>query len=242
MTMDAKLLSLLVSGAELRVPSLDMSFPIDFIVVGDKSTLVFRSDWWQKENEQGVGVVSIDATPEPVGDGTWTFRHVQGYLLAPPGDEDQDKALRDSRTRAHLAREIYVAKLATWVEAESEHDFRPWIEHVMSLPTLQVEDLARTETAEREVGIIRLRDLDSQVVDTLVIDENGLAATAAEDGHLTRFAEQWMSYAEGQRPPLNDFLVWLSTVEIYEGLTFADLKTVSGSGDVQEIALRAALG
>lgn len=242
MTMDQKLLALLVSGAELRVPSLDMSFPVDFVVVGDRSTLVFRADWWQKENEQGVGVVSIAATPEPVGDGTWTFRHPQGYLLGPPGDADQERAIQDAQARAHFAREVYMTKLLTWIESESEYDFRPWVAHIVSLPAIKVEDLARRETAERPVGIIWLRDLNDRVVDTLVIDENGMAATADEDGHLARFAEQWMSYAGGRRPPLNDFLAWLSTVGIYEGLTFTDSKVVSSEGDVQEIALRSALG
>lgn len=238
--MDSKLLNALQSGMELRVPSLDVSFPIDFVVLGDRSTLVFRTDWWQKEDEVGVGVVSIDALPRAVGDGTWTFDHLEGYLLAPPGDADQARAIEDAKDRAHYARPSYLAKLQTWSVSESEHDFQPWIQVVMARPTVLLDQLVEAETRERPVGKILLRDGRGSVVDSLVIDENGFAATADEDGHLARFAEQWVSYAAGARPSMSEFLAWLAAQQVYGDFSFDGSGVVSAAGDVQEIALQAA--
>jgi len=238
--MDPKLLTALLSGMELRVPALDMSFPIDFIVVGDTATLVFRSDWWQKENTAGVGVVSIDATPRSLGDGTWTFDHREGYLLAPPGDADQDRALRDAQRRALFGRPAYLESLLTWSVSEPEFDFQPWIQAVTSLPAVMLDQLAESETRERQVGKILLRDGHGPVVDSLVIDENGHAAVVDEDGHLVRFAEQWVSFAAGARPAMSEFLSWLADQQVYGGLSFDGAGVVSASGDVQEIALRLA--
>jgi hypothetical protein len=238
--MDPKLLNALQSGMELRVPSQDVSLPIDFVVVGDRSTLVFRSDWWQKEDEVGVGVIAIDALPRAVGDGTWTFDHLEGYLLAPPGDADQERAIQDAQSRAHFARPAYLSKLLTWSTSELEHDFKPWIQITMERPVVFLDQLVEAETRERQVGKILLRDGRGSVVDSLVIDENGLAATADEDGHLVRFAEQWVSYAAGSRPSMSEFLSWLASQQVYGDFSFDGSGVVSAAGDVQEIALQAA--
>lgn len=238
--MDIKLLKALQDGMELQVPGQDLSIPIDFLVIGDGGTIVFRSDWWQKEDEVGVGVVSIDATPRDLGDGTWTFDHQEGYLLSAPGDEDQAKALRDSRQRMHFGRPDYLSALLNWSMSEPDFDFQPWIQFVMSLPVVTVDQLAGDETRERPVGRIRLRDGRGLVVDSLVIDENGYAATADEDGHLARFAEQWASYTSGSRPAMHEFLSWLAMQQVYGSFSFDGSEVVSAAGDVQEIALQIA--
>jgi hypothetical protein len=238
--MDPQLLTALQSGMELRVPAEDASIPVDFIVVGERATLVFRTDWWQKEDAVGVGVLVIDGVPVRVGDGTWTFEHLEGYLLGPPGDEDQAKALRDAHDRAHLGRPEYLSRLLTWSVSEPEFDFRPWIEAVSSRPATMLDQLIEDETGERAIGKILLRDGAGTLVDSLVIDENGYAATADEDGHLARFAEQWVSYAVGERPAMSEFISWLAQQQVYGDFSFDGAGVVSAAGDVQEIALRIA--
>lgn len=236
--MDNALLKALHAGVELRIPEQDVVVPLDFVVVGDRSTLLFLADWWQKEDEQGVGVIVIDATPRQDGEGSWTFDHELGYLIASPTDEDQAALLRDSKLRAHYGRPIYLSKLLTWSTSEPDYDFQPWIQHVMSLPAVLLDQLVEDETRERAVGKILLRDGRGLVVDTLVIDERGHAATASEDGHLSRFAEEWMSTTAGSRPTMNEFIAKIAEQQVYGDFSFDGAGVVSASGEVQEIALQ----
>lgn len=236
--MDNHLLKALQDGMELRIPAQDVILPIDFIVIGAASTLVFLSDWWQKEDEIGVGVLVIDAVPRQVDVQKWTFDHQLGYTIELPTDGDQAKLLQDAQLRARYARPRYLSKLLTWSASEPEFDFRPWIEHITSLPVVLLDDLVADETRERSIGKILLRDGRGLVVDTLVIDERGHAATASEDGHLSRFAEEWMSIASGARPTMNEFIARIAEQQIYGDFSFDGAGVVSASGEVQEIALQ----
>lgn len=238
--MDHTLIQALMSGMELRIPNQDLTIPIDFIVVGDSTTLVFRADWWTKESESGVGVVCVNAVPREITPGQWTFDHMEGYLLAGPSDEDQESYLRAMRTRMDLNLGDYLDKLHVRSQGESEYDFSAWIEAAMARPQVLLDQVIENETRERAIGKILLRNGSGSVVDSLVIDEGGLAATANEDGHLARFAEQWVSYTVGERPSMSDFIQWLGTQSIYGSFVLDGAGVVSTAGDIQEIALQLA--
>lgn len=238
--MEPTLIEALLRGMELQVPSEGVTFPVDFIVVGERGTLLFRGDWWQKEQAHNVGILSIASVPRDLGDGHWTFDHPAGYLLAPPSDEDAEQACVDVRDRARFDHIAYHAQLLKWSNSEPDYDFRPWIEATAGWGLGGLQEIAESETRERPVGKILLRDGLSSVVDSLVIDENGFAAVANEDGHLSRYAEQWVSYAPGSRPTMNEFLSWLATQRVYGDFSFDGAGVFSASGDVQEIALRLA--
>ena len=210
---------------------------IDFVVTGTKSTLVFRSDWWIKDSGLGEGTFVIDAVPRSLENGTWTFDHVAGYLLAGPSDEDQDAYLTNARKRADLHLSDYLRALQARAEDDDDYDFRAWIEATLARPQVLLEQAVEGETRERSIGKILVRDGRGATIDALVIDENGHAAVVNEDGHLSRFAEQWAEYAAGDRPPLNDFISWLAAQPIYGSFSVEGAGVVSASGDIQEIAM-----
>lgn len=238
--MDPKLIKLFMAGAELRAPAIEVVSPIDFAIVGDDTTLIVRADWWQKSWGAGEQLSVIDATPRLTdGEGQlWDFEHEFGYVIAPPSDEDQAAYLAQVRLRTDLHRGGYLRQLLLLIEAEPSLNFTPWLEAITERPEITVAELAQEETREREVGKIRLLSGGESVLDTLVIDELGSAASLQPDGYLSAFAEQWMRYAEVDRPSIGDFVKWLATQTPYGDRYLTDAGVVSASGDVEEIALQ----
>ncbi len=229
----------LIAGLELRVPSEGFSLPVDFAVMNSRATLVFRMDWWQKEQDLNVGIIQIDAVPswddEAFG---WAFRTEANYLLAGPGDEDQDAALRTMRKRILADPVSYRSALArqreVWADGDDPFDFALWMDWATGLRLLPVEG----ETSDRRQGRIRLLDHRGEVIDALVIDENGFAATADVNGYLVNFALDWISRSPGKRPSIIEFLGEVAGQSLYGGRTFEAPQEVLGPGDLEEIALR----
>lgn len=240
--MEPKLIEALLRGAELRINGDDNPHPVDFIVSSDSATLVFLADWWQKGAELGHGIEVISALPEQDDDGNWTFEHENGYVLAGPTDADVADHLSQMRLRTDLHRPQYLDALQSVLESESDFDFNPWLEAVLARPEIDAASEAEGETSEREVGKILLRNGDEAVLDALVIDDLGNAACADPDGFLASFAEQWSSFEEDDRPPVLDYMRWLSQQSVYGDRDLAHAGTMSASGDVQDIALQLVAG
>lgn len=238
--MDSKLIELLMAGAELRSPDDEEVMPVDFVIVGESRTLIATANWWQRSWGMGQLVRTLNGTPrltDEVGQ-IWDFDHELGYVIAPPSDADQADFLAKMRMETDLQRGGYLRQILLLSEATPELNFTPWLEALMERPEITVAELAQEETREREIGKIRLLSGGESVLDTLVIDELGSAATLQPDGFLSAFAEQWMRYAEVDRPSIGDFVQWLSTQTPYGGDRYlTDAGVISASGDVEEIAL-----
>lgn len=229
----------LLSGMELRVSSQDLSMPIDFAVMNSRSTLVFRADWWTKEQDLGVGIIPIEAVPAWNDDlHGWSFALDEGYLISGPGDEDQEKALQDMRFRIGTAPVVYRSALdrhrEIWGSGDDPYDFTAWLRWATDVRLHPIEG----ETAERLQGRIRLRNHRGDVIDALVIDEHGFAATADVHGFLVGFAADWIAKSPGERPSIHEFLRSVAGHSVYGDRTFDTPEEVLGSGDLEEIALQ----
>lgn len=239
--MDQKLIELLLSGAELRVPELDTPLPIDFVAFSDSATLVLHADWWRKTWALGDSVQALHAVPEASdASNVWDFKHGSGALLAPASDEDQQTYLDQMRMRTDLHRPAYLNQLSLLMDDHPEFDFLPWVQAILARPEIDLAATAEGETRERAIGKIMLLDGGQNVVDTLVIDELGNAASLKPDGYMALFVEQWTSYAEGQLPPLSEFVAWLAEQTPYGDRTLSGAGVISASGDVEDIALQLA--
>lgn len=243
--MTTQLIRALADGLELRLPAFNTQAAVDFAVVSDHGTMVFLADWWGRWPDGfGTSIHYISAPPTFTGSNTWSFVADESPLLAPFTDEgvQEDHAL--ARQRADLRLGDYYAAIQAAAALYQEFDFTPWLQFAQSRPRDLLDQIVADETRERPVGKILLLDGNGAVVDTLVIDENGLACTASDsdDSRLAWYAERWMAFTADDRPSLAEYVAWMSEQSVYGPYAITGAEVFSASGAVHQIALTLASG
>lgn len=237
--MNSKLVAALERGMELRIPDTGTSYPVDFVVIADTGSLVFLIDWWDKWPDGfGSVIYYVSGPAEPTTDGFWSFTRT-GPLLASFSDENAEAAFKRARMYAALNLKDYMVAIRAAAKVHSDFDFAPWIDAALARPRDHLQQVIEDETRMRPVGKILLRNDRGAVVDSLVIDENGLAATAREEtpGLFAAFAERWMSFTADDRPPLMSYLTWAADQPVYGPYAITGAEVFSASGSAHQIAL-----
>lgn len=228
-----------MDGLEFRDPSRADPRPLDFAVSNDTKTLLLLTNWWtvQWGMEEGLLVIAGVLNPE-----TLRFDGLEGtgLHLGPATDGFFEAHLNAARRLTDIDRGRYVIALQRLVDFEPDFDFSPWIEAVLTRPTVDpIKEMHARQTALRTVGMIRLLDAAGTPVDALVIDEHGQVATSQDDGWLALFATQWAGYADDERPAVDAFLGWLKQQAPYGPFSLDEPMTASEEGELQALIPRA---
>lgn len=243
--MTNELIRALADGLELRLPAFNTQTAVDFAVVSDRGTMIFLADWWGRWPDGfGTSIHYISAPPTFIGNNTWSFVADESPLLAPFTDEGVREDYALARQRADLRLGDYYNAIRAASQTYAEFDFAPWLKFALSRPRDLLDQLVADETRERPVGKILLLDGNGAVVDTLVIDENGLACTASDstESLIAWYAERWMEFTADDRPPLAEYVAWMSEQSVYGPYALTGAGVFSASGSVHQIALTLASG
>jgi hypothetical protein len=238
----------IMDGRELRLPYLDTQ-PIDLAVLGAGKILLAFSGWWLDANATFGGALvwfESEVTPSVQTDNDkspvdWHIADEEGALIALPSDEDMAHRLAKMRRRTDVSRGQYLSALQDLAEAnggDDGYDFDPWIAAVLARPRVDpVAEIRAANTMDRKIGRLILRNSDNEVVDILVIDENGNAATGSGHAALAVYEEDWIE--REQRPDLEDYLAWAATQRPYGSFTFDAPLFEGGTGPIEDIAQHA---
>ena len=239
--MHPKLIDLFRDGAEIRYLDRATPRPIDFAVETDSATLVYDLGWWQRGATLAQNLNTIPALVEDV-DGVWTFSTEGQHHFTTPADETVALAIEHDRQRISFNKARYLRALAREIENNPDADYNAWLAEILSWPEIDVLELSRGATAEREIGRIALLDADGRVEDALVIDASGSAACARPDGFLAHHALAWADFTEVDRPSISGFLGPLAGSTAYGGRVLGTPTTISAAGDLEAIALQLVAG
>ena len=235
------LIEVLMDGRELREPRYFAPQPLDFVVEGEGSLMLFLSGWWTADWSIGNGVeVYENASLEERGM-NWAIVGAMEPelqpLIATPSDQNMADALARARRMIDFRREDYLAALHEASGGNDGFDFAPWIGAVLSRPKLDpVEEYKKNHLAPRKMGRIFLSSGDNEVADVLVLDDLGVAATARGNPWLESIAERWAMMDE--RPDLEAFLNWVADQRSYGPFGLSEPRIFVAEGDVEEIAQR----
>lgn len=221
-----------LAGIELRDPSRVDPRPLDFAVSNESSSLLMLANWWTSDWGMGTSIVYVPAIINPK---TLTFEGLesQGVVLGTATDGFFADMLEAARYRTDVDRGRYYRELQKLVDFEPGFNFHPWIETILTRPTIDAREVMRAQqTGRREIGIIGLRDHTDVLVDALAIDARGQVATSQDEGWLALFAAQWAGYADGTRPDITSFLGWLAQQRPYGPFTLDEPQVTSAEGEL----------
>jgi hypothetical protein len=228
-----------MSGAVLEGSENFAFATIDFVVTSKAGTLVFFWDWWSADvlvENQGAFIRMPGVTWEEV-DGRWkTVYQGETYTIT-PGMDNASRVLRfnEMRQRIDLNKVEYIKQVQQMAEAYPDYDFEPWVAMIQARPKIDpLAEIAKAELSSRKLACFFLFASDNTLVDALVIDERGSAATAEGTVQAETFANQW-AFWQGNRPAFADYTEWLSEQTPYGGF-WNNVEVFEAEGNIDDIA------
>jgi hypothetical protein len=226
-----------MEGLAITQPTGDMS-NVDFVVSNREATLVVKTWWWYSDW----------ATSGAQSDGFLYYAYplledALGWFIAgPPGearlgtpDERVVEAVQSCREWQDLNRGAYVSHLARLREAFPEFDMAEWVALFLQRPKIDFDAALRQQNlGNRKIGSISLIGADNEVVDALVLDENGNAATARGNPWLESFAGDWRE--RQVRPEVESYINWVAQERPYGPYQVSSVKVTVANGGVEELA------
>jgi hypothetical protein len=237
----------IMAGRELQSPDLIESQPLDLVIEGRGRILVAYAGWWTEEWSHGAGVMTFEGVLSSGQQGeaaphlapVWSFVEYPDTRITGPSDEDMQGRLEQMRRRTDLYRGEYLYQfdLLRDAYAEDDFDFEAWQGAILARPRVDATtEERRRNTGARKIGRLFLRDQDNEIVDILVVDEHGNAATARDNAALAHFEEDWLG--RDTRPEIEDYLAWAVTQQPYGPYEFEGPVFEQGTGTVEQIAGR----
>lgn len=213
------------------------SIVVDFVASTDEGgTLVARLKWWTVDEPLGAYLVITNEMPltETAQDDVWEIEGVATFSrIDNPFDQQQfDMNRRDQ----DINRGDYLKALRELHDTFPDRfGLEPWIAAVLERPTIDVA----VESAKRNLGLrkiagVDLRNVDNELVDVLVVDEHGNAATVTGHPWMQSVAEGWV-YRE-ERPTITEFADWLEQQEPTGSDSLDTVRVSEATGHIEDLA------
>lgn len=232
------------SGLVMSCSAMDNDRAVDVVLVGEKSILVLFADWWVADWGTD-GYAYLEGTLAQDGD-TWRLKRTDSILVYFAAPEMDALALdaRNNRAQQRFSKASWGQYLDKLKIADVSDGFETAVASWIALAAPKEEDAEPVEaeiirvTANRPVGILPLLCADGVVVDALMIDGHGAAATLAQDPWLLSIASQWSSYESDLRPSITEFLAWAGSKTPMGSRVLGKPRESNAEGTVEAIALR----
>lgn len=232
-----------MAGVEITMPDGTLH-QVDFVVKNEHRVVAFLAYWWevdwtQGQNADGVLVFDyplVDKSKESIS--LWEIDSPYGVARVSPylADGASEKVLADIREWMDVSRGEYLLALSRLRTAYPDFDFTAWVALVLDRPEIDaVEALKKVNLGKRKTGSIRLLGADNEVVDGLIVDENGNAAVAAGNAWLATLAEAWQTREE--RPDIEDYIKWIKLERPYGPYSLGDPTVSFREGHIEELAI-----
>jgi hypothetical protein len=230
-----------LSGLVLSCSARTNDRGIDLVLVGPGAVHVLFAGWWNGDwGNDGYAYLEGDLVEDQ---GSWTLKRTDDLLVyfGVPEDDDMILTVVNNRLAQRISSETWQAYLDKVSLLYLDPIFVPamaeWL--LLATPKPGEDPIAARRAlheANRPIGILPMAGSEGKLIDALVIDDFGHAATAHGCPWLESVASQWMT--QNPRPTITEFLAWAGEeIPMGSGVLLKPLETFS-AGTLEGIALR----
>jgi hypothetical protein len=172
------------SGVELRAGP--VTRPIDFAVASNSEVLLLFCGWDLADsisNSIDAEAYVIEGTLEPVPGG---FKTSFGEIITRPSDESGAALFEHCRKRIRCGKADYLSNIDNLSKLNTGFNFIDVKAFFNSLPEITVAQIFAHMNRKREMLTVCAYSPAGNIIDVLVVDEDGNISTFAENGVMSR--------------------------------------------------------